>query len=173
MEFIISIVAIVQSIATSLGVGSSTLAVVNFFVAIADGKIDETERKMMGIVYVILRIAMVLIALTTGGILAYNLAHGGSATLTPFVDAQITLIMILFLNATLMTARLMPSTFGPAIQAGTWYTLGILAALVPLGLTDFTYLQFLLGYVALVTLAISLINGMMALLKKRKTNPGL
>lgn len=168
MEFIIICVAVVQSIAISLGVGSSTLAVINFFVAIADGKIDETERKMMGVVYVVLRVAMFAIATTTAVIVVHNVIAGGISTLTPFVDAEITLIAALFLNALLMTARLMPSTFGPAIQAGSWYTLGMVTALVPLGLTDFTYFQFLLGYLSVLTLATALINGAMAFLKEKK-----
>jgi hypothetical protein len=168
MEFIIIMIALIQSIAISLGVGSSTLAVINFFVAIADGKIDETERKMMGVVYVILRIAMVTIAVTTTLIIGHNILQGGISTLTPFYSAQITLICILFINAILMTMRIMPSTFGPAIQAGSWYLLGILAALVPLGYVQFSYGQFLLGYVAILTLATAVINGMMALLKEIK-----
>ena len=65
MELLLLITAVIQSFAISLGVGSSTLAIVNFFVAIDDGKIDDTERKMMGVVYIILRIAMVMILFTT------------------------------------------------------------------------------------------------------------
>ena len=159
---------IVQSMAVSLGVGSSTLAVINFFVAIADGKIDETERKMMGIVYVVLRMAMVAIAITTGLIVGNSIFQGGLVALTTYTAAQITLIIVLFANSLLMTVRLMPSTFGPAIQAGSWYTLGILAALVPLGLAYFSYIQFLLGYSAILTLAIAIINAEMAFLKGKR-----
>ncbi len=65
MDVIFILVAILQSIGISLGVGSSTIAIVNFFVAIADGKIEPTERKMMQVTYVILRVAMVTILLTT------------------------------------------------------------------------------------------------------------
>ncbi len=65
MIMIITLATIIQSMAISLGVGSSTLAIINFFVAIADGAIDETERKMMGVVYKVLRVAMVLILITT------------------------------------------------------------------------------------------------------------
>lgn len=164
MEILYIGLTLLQSIAISLGVGSSTLAVVNFFVAIADGKIDETERKMMGITYTLLRVAMVVIALTTLSLLA--LITSVNATPGSFIMFQLVLIGILFLNALLMTKRIMPSTFGPAIQAGSWYTLGILLALIPLGLTGFSLLQFGLMYSAIVLLGICIVNGMMAYLKK-------
>jgi hypothetical protein len=151
METIIILVAIVQSFAISLGVGSSTLAVINFFVAINDGKIDETERRMMGVTYITLRVAMVVILLTSSIILGYNTEYLGLEAMTLYVIVQFILIFVLYGNALLMTMRIMPSTFGPAIQAGSWYSLGTLAALVPLGLTNFTFTQFILSYVAFLT----------------------
>ena len=169
MEMILILIALLQSIAVSLGVGSSTLAIINFFVAIADGKIDENERKMMGVVYTVLRVAMVLIAVTAVIIAGIQMLDMGTAYVTPFVLAVWTLIGMLFLNAVLMTKRIMPSNFGPSIQAGTWYTLGIIMALLQFDLTNFTYIQFLLGYVSVVALATAIVNGMMGYLKKKRT----
>ncbi len=168
MEILIILIAIVQTFAISLGVGSSTLAIVNFFVAIADGRIDETERRMMGIAYIILRIAMLTILITSSIILGYNSQHLGLGAFTLYVISQFVLIFVLYTNALMMTMRIMPSTFGPAIQAGTWYTLGVLAALVPLGLNEFTFVNFILAYITTLTLAVSLINGIMAYLKHKK-----
>ncbi len=168
METIIILVAILQSFAISLGVGSSTLAVINFFVAIADGKIDGTERKMMGITYTTLRVAMVVILLTTSIVFGYNVQLFGLEAISLYMIAQFILIFVLYGNALLMTMRIMPSTFGPAIQAGSWYSLGTLAAILPLGLTNFTFTQFTLSYIAALALAVSLINGTMAYLKRKK-----
>lgn len=164
MEIIILLATIVQSMAISLGVGCSTLAIINFFVAIADGKIDETERNMMGIVYSVLRVAMVLIFVTTAIIFIHSTVVGGLGALSIYLFAQIIVTYVLFANAILMTRRIMPSTVGPAFQASSWYTMGILSALVPQGLHNFTLLQFLLGYLAAFLLAVSIVNGMMALL---------
>ena len=168
MNTILILVAILQSFAVSLGVGSSTLAVTNFFVAIADGKIDETERKMMGIAYIILRVAMVLILITTLLLMVGSLARTDSMLLTPFTVGQLVALLVLYVNAILMTLRIMPSTFGPAFQAGSWYTLGTLQALFALSLTHFTYLQFFLSYIAALVLMVSVINGTMAYLKSRR-----
>lgn len=159
-------VAILFSFATSLGVGSSTLAVLNFFVAIRDGQIEPAERKMMGVVYIVLRTAMVVLFITLTLLTGYNAYHLGVSAFTALLFAQWLILAILYLNAILMTLRIMPSTFGPAIQAGSWYTLGLLAALLPLGLTNFTFTQFVLGYVCMLVLATAVINGTMAVLKK-------
>jgi hypothetical protein len=168
MTIFISLIAILQSFSISLGVGSSTLAIINFFVAIFDGKIDETERRMMGVAYIVLRVAMVFILLTTISLLSVEASGRGVFGLSAFSLAQLIIIMVLFINAMLMTARLMPSTFGPAIQAGSWYTLGTLAAFVPLGLVGFSLTQFLLGYLTFIVLAVSIVNGVMAVIKHRK-----
>jgi len=82
--------------------------------------------------------------------------------------AQWVVLLVLYGNATLMTKRLMPSTFGPGLQAGSWYSLGIMMALALQGVTQYTLLQFALGYVAVLVLAVGSVNGVMAYLKSRK-----
>lgn len=168
MTIFISLIAILQTFSVSLGVGTSTLAIINFFVAIADGKIDETERKMMGVVYVALRVAMIAILVTTLGLVALEFINSGAVSLTAFDIAQLFTLSILFVNAMLMSMRIMPSTFGPAIQAGSWYTLGALVALKLQGITDFTFIQFFIAFVTWLVLAVGIVNGIMSLLKKNR-----
>lgn len=168
MSIFIVAISILQNFAISLGVGSSTLAIVNFFVAIADGEIDETERRMMGVVYVVLRVAMVLILLTTVGLATLAYSEGGLAALTTLLVAQLFVLVILYGNAILMTLHRMPTTFGPGLQAGSWYTLGTLASLHMLDLATFTFTEFLLGYATGLVLAIGVVNGVMAILKARR-----
>ncbi len=169
MDMLIILAVVLQSLAISLGVGSSTLAVINFFVAIADGTIDVQERKLMGVVYIVLRVAMILILVLAAFIGLLSFADGGMLYFSPFILGMWTLIAMLFLNAFLMTKHIMPSNIGPALQASTWYTLGVVFALVPLGLTGFSYIEFLVGYAAAITLAIAVINGAMSYLKKKNT----
>ena len=160
---------IIQSVAISLGVGSSTLAIINFFVAIKDGTISPEERNMMGVVYVVLRVSMVLILLTT---LVLGLIHAFGSSFedyfTAYKAAQWTLIAVLYTNAVLMTKHLMSSHFGPSVQASAWYTLGIIAALLPLNLHNFTYWQFIMGYAVVLTFAVILVNSFIMYLSPRK-----
>ncbi len=164
MEMIYVLLEILQSIGISLGVGCSTLAIVNFFVAIADGKVDDSERKLMGNVYILLRVAMVVILVTTVCLIPFATAPYLSA----FTLSFWTLISVLHINALLMTKHIMPSKFGPAVQASTWYSLGVINALIPLGLTHFSYFEFAVGYLAALALGVSIVNGTMVHLKNKR-----
>ena len=168
MEIIYIGLSIVQAVAIALGVGSSTLAIVSFFVAIADGKIEPDERKMLGVIYILLRIAMVLIVVTTAILGLIQIKTGAEAYSTPFIISRWILIAILFLNAVLMTKHIMPSKFGPSIQAASWYTLGVTMTLVPLNLAQYSVTEFFMGYSVAIIVAIALVNGIMAHLKKHR-----
>jgi hypothetical protein len=161
-----------QAMSISLGVGSSTLAILNFFTAISDGQIDPAERRIMGVTYTVLRVAMVAILVSTLVLLGLDWTSTETFAFTGYVLAQITLVAVLFINAGLMTAKLMPSKFGPAIQASTWYSLGFILALLPHGLTDFGYLSFVLYYTGFMVLAIVFVNKIMShiMSNKPKTN---
>lgn len=168
MFIITFLFTILQAFSISLGVGSSTLAIVNFFVAIADGKIDDTERRMMGVVYIVLRVAMVAILLTTLLLLGLDVMAGKSLMGADY--ALLTLTGVLFVNAVLMTKHIMPSTFGPSIQAGSWYTMAAVTAIAAQGFADFSYTLFLLSYVSWLVLATAIVNGIMAYLRAHRHN---
>jgi hypothetical protein len=165
MDLIITTLTVAQSFSISLGVGASTLAVLNFFAAIADGTISDTERRMMGVVYTVLRVAMVAILLTTLTIIA--ITEPDLLTLSGYTSATLIIVAVLYGNAILMTTHLIPTTIGPALQASSWYTLGILGAIAPLGYTQYPLWSYLLGYAAVFLLAVAIINGCMAWMKQR------
>jgi len=168
MEFIFNVSAVIQMMSISLGVGASTVAITSFFVAIADGHMDATERKMMQPVYVILRVAMGLILVTA--ILKASteiITFGGNVITSPLLGIW-TMIAVLFINAYLMTVHIMPSSFGPAIQACSWYTLGFVTALISIGVAKFSYLVFLFGYGLFMVAVIAFVNGMIVYLKMRQ-----
>ena len=169
MSILLAFTTILQSVAIGLGVGTSTLAIINFFVAIADGKIEPEERKMMGVVYIVLRVAMGLILLTTVLLTLFGYYHFTLGVVSGYGLAFWLLILVLYSNAVLMTYHLMPSTIGPALQASTWYTLGTLSALLPLGWVHFSVFHFTLAYVSFVLLAIAAVNGVLAYLTHRRT----
>lgn len=158
---------IAQIIGISLGLGSSTLAVASFFKAITDGSIDPSERGMLGVIYIVLRVAMMTILISTVVLAFIGYGTVGSAYFTTYVAAQLILIAVLFGNATLMTMRLMPSTFGPAIQAGSWYLLAFGMALSYVHLASFSFFTFLIAYAIELVFAFLVINGIMKHLKTK------
>jgi hypothetical protein len=168
MEIFYTLSLVVLSMAVSLGVGSSTIAICNFFKAIADGVIDETERAMMGVTYIVLRVAMVLILVMYATQFMYGVA--GVSTIyygTTVGIATGVLILTLYANAVLMTYRIMPSTFGPAIQAGSWYSLGIMLALLSQGVVTYSLATFAFAYLAVLSCAVAAVNLGMVYLKHR------
>lgn len=170
MSSLFVLISILKAFGVSLGVGASTVTITNFFVAIADGTIDETERRMLGVAYTILRIAMALILITTLLLLLYEYNTVGSSNLPTHAFGELLVLFVLYLNALLMTAHIISTTLGPAMQAGSWYTLGTLLALQAEGITDFSFVQFLFGYITWLVLAIGIVNTIMAILKVKR-NP--
>lgn len=172
MDIVYIINSVLQSVAVGLGIGCSTVAVTQFFYAISDGSIDEGERRIMGAVYLLLRIAMGLILATSvimAGLIYYFAGaeyFTSLAYFNPFIVGLWSIIFVLFLNAIAMTMHWIPSKFGPGIQAGSWYTLGVMFSLIPLGLTIFTYAQFYLAYAGMMVLGVGVVNALMCYLKK-------
>jgi hypothetical protein len=54
--------------------------------------------------------------------------------------------------------RKMPAKYGPGIQAGSWYTLGIIAALQLQGMENFAITDFVIGHVLVMVIAIVGVN---------------
>ena len=160
-------IAILQSLAVSLGVGTSTVAIVNFFLAIDDGKIDSTERRMMRAVYILLRIAMVVILLATGALTAIQYHNYGAAYFIPFVISLWIVIGVLYLNAILMTMKVMPSTIGPALQAASWYSLGLLLTFLSLGLYNYPLKTFTIAYIVIIVFTVGVVNVIMMIQERR------
>ena len=151
MELIFSLAIIFHASAIALGVGSSTLAITNFLVAIYDGAID------------MLRVAMASIFLTTALIYFFDKNFFGTAGLFIWF-----LVAVLYVNAILMTKHLMPSKIGPALQAGTWYTLGFIVTIHIFNLMVLNYTSFSLLYAADIIVALMIVNGYMKFLQNKK-----
>ena len=168
METIILALKVLQTMGISLGVGASTLAIVFFFLAIKDGEISRDERSYLGVIYIVLRVAMGIILVTTLLLATIGYVYIGLSYFTGYATAQLILLAVLFTNAFLMTKRIMPSTFGPAIQASSWYSLGFLAALYGQDVREVDIMIFFLSYITLILFATSFINAMMAYLKEKR-----
>lgn len=164
MELIFSLAVVFHASAIGLGVGSSSLAISSFLVAIFDGKIDESERRMLGVIYWALRIAMLSIVLTTVFIHLYDPLFFGTAGLFIWI-----LVGVLFGNAVAMTKKWVSSKIGPAVQAATWYTLGFIVTIHIFDLMPLDFATFAMLYVADIILFLVLVNGYLQYLKKRNS----
>lgn len=153
MPILFNLVEGLSGIAVSLGVGASTFAIIFFFLGMRAAADREAGRPYLKTVFVVLRIAMVLILLTEiAKVVLYTFLGVPLAALVA-VDVLVfiwTVIAVLYLNAILMTLHYMPLRLGPAIQATSWYTLGIVSTLP---IVTFTYLPLILVYLGGIILA--------------------
>ena len=153
LETITSIALILNASAISLGVGSSTLAITSFLVALNDKKIDASERRMLGVIYILLRIAMIMILLTTLFIVWQRPTLFGNQT--PFL---FTLIVVLYINAFCMTKHWISMKIGPALQAATWYTLGFIVSIHMFALYIITTNSFIALYLIDMIIALAVLQ---------------
>lgn len=162
-EIVFSIVALWYTSAISLGVGASSLAIAGFLTAISDGSFDAGERRIMGVVYVSLRIAMAMIVAT---LLLFWLVY---PDVLSTITKQVMLMVLLCVNAFLMTKHYISPKIGPAFQAATWYTLGFVFTIDAFDLFEVTMPLFILLYIVDILLAIGIVNGFMKHYAKKRT----
>jgi len=162
LETLLPFVVIYFNTAVSLGVGGSSIVIASFLVALADGKIDQPERALLGVIYVTLRVAMasilamlVYIALVAPDILPSILYFG-------------IMVAVLYLNAILMTKHWISSKLGPALQAATWYTLGFVTVIDAFTLYEVSLAFFLTLYLVDIVIAVAAVNGIMLYLTQRR-----
>lgn len=147
----------------ALGVGTSTLAISSFLVALQDGEIDPSERRMLGVIYCVLRIAMLGIIVMSSAVYMLD------PKFLVGLDIYLLIIMtVLVLNAIAMTKHWISGKYGPAIQAGTWYTMGFMATIHMFELFAIDTTTFLLFYAGDVLLAYFIVNGFLAYFKRNK-----
>ncbi len=163
LETITSLIIILNASAIGLGVGSSTLAISSFLTALRDGIIDQSERSMLGVIYIVLRVAMILILLTTVIIMWQRPEIFGNQ-----IGFFLTLIAILYINAVCMTKHWIPSKIGPAVQAATWYTMGFLASINMFHLFTITFSNFIILYAIDLLVALFLINKLVQHMSRTK-----
>ena len=161
LETLLPFVIIYYNTAISLGVGGSSIVIASFLTALSDGKIETTERRLLGVIYITLRIAMASIAL----MLAYMTLV--APDLLPSLAYIWIMVGVLYLNAILMTKHWISPKIGPALQAATWYTLGFVTVIDAFALYAVSLTFFLSLYVVDIVVALLAVNGIMAYLKKR------
>lgn len=152
---------LIFDVGLTLGVGSSTFALLFYIMALMDGDVDPSERRFMHAVYTVLRIGMFLIAL--GLILSLFVTIETSFQYI----AQWTLLIIITLNALGMTFKVMSMKYGPVIAGGSWYSLFLVSAMPTHVIESAPVSVVLLGYAFVLTLLYWILNYF-----KKKHHPG-
>ncbi len=172
MAILFDLVTVIGSAAVALGMGASTFAIIFYFMSIRNPQLRETGRPYNKAVFIVLRVAMVLILLTELAKIGFYLGagvHVAELFAADFLLFVWTLVGVLYANAILMTLRSMPMKLGPALQATSWYALGIITAL---SFVSMSYLPLLLVYAAAVLIAAVIIELVRQKLTPKTTSAG-
>ncbi len=138
-----AIVHIIFTVGLTMGVGSSTFALIFYIRALEDGVIDTSEKRFMQAVYAVLRISMILLGASLLGELFTK------TDVIPQSEVLALLLGIITVNAILMTKRMMPMRFGPVLAGGSWYSILLVSEIT--ALTSYGYLVLLALYLLFLT----------------------
>lgn len=152
------VITLLHKFALGLAVASSTYAIIFYINGIQDGVIDPSERRFMGIVYTVLRIALAVIVATQLILVSSYIPDGIPMLLAnPLFVMSWVLVGVIVLNAVLMQFHKMPMSLGPVLAGGSWYALFILSTWpgpFPLNLVELAgaYIGFLVLFGVVFTL---------------------
>lgn len=151
------LVGLTQMVGVSLGVGASTVAIVQYILAFRDRAIDKSEKPLLHATYLLLRVAMSLILIT---LIVQTVSVLSNPQLSLFtIDfAAWLLVIALYANAILMTRHLMPRRIGPALQAATWYTLSLFYYFATNGLGQLAISFYLSTYATIFVVMFLVVN---------------
>ena len=181
MDFL-AINKLLHVISAIIGTLSAVAEEVLYFKDIRDGKIDEAEAKQLRITYKVMHIALIVLVLTGFGILAgVRIKYGGSKTFySPILWFKYTVVIVLLLNAVLISARKMPMKWASAISLTSWlaaYGLGVISGKMRefKWLADFLaqfnfviiYLFLTVGYLAAVAIMAQILEYIKKLIIKQ------
>lgn len=157
---ILTFLVIFHIIGAVLGVGGATFAEIFYVKAMQDGVIDPMEGAWMKVIYRVLRIGLVLAVLSGFGfLLLYRLTGEEEKLLDPKLWAKMTIIIILLVNAILLTARKIPFWLGSSLSFTSWYAALILGAWHEI---PYSYLNIMIFYslaVVLIAIILEFIRG--------------
>jgi len=135
-------------IGTVLGVGGATFAEIFYMRALKDGEIDPEEGATLGVIYRVLRVGLFLAVLSGFGFLIYLRLVGDTESLyDPKLWAKMAIVIIIMINAIMLSMRSIVFWLGSAISITSWYTAMILGSWrsYPYG-----FVETMVGYVVAV-----------------------
>jgi hypothetical protein len=154
----------INTLGLTFGVGSSTYALIFFHQSIADGVIDDTEKRFLHTVYFLLRAGMILLLISYAA-QGYQIARGIPILVAnDTLATQATLLAVIFANAVLMERRLIAMWLGPAIAGAAWY--GTFFAFV-IDALHVSYPILLAWYVILVVIFVLILRVVREYMMKR------
>lgn len=159
-----TILVLAHIVGTILGVGGATIAEINVVRALGDGQMSEDERHLMHGTYTVIRIGTLTVLLSGIALVWWHVWGQGSTW--PLTSAKVWLkeimVVIITVNALLLTRRLMPLWLGSAISFVSWWGATVLGVWRHI---PYSFVELAVGY----CIAIFAVAGILELIRDRYT----
>lgn len=154
------LLVITHVIGTVLGVGAATFAEIFLIKSLRDGEMDPHESSTLRTVYWVMRIGLVLAVVSGFGfLLLYRLEGHANYLYNEALWAKMVIILVLMVNAWLLTAHRIPMWLGSALSFTSWYAALIIGFLIgPINYGFFEILFFYVIAVAVMAVILSIIR---------------
>ncbi len=137
---------IIKHIGITFAVGSATFALIFYYAAIWDGRVDKSENHFIHIVNFMLRIGLMILIVWEIGLMGYSLVAGNR----PYIDLavpwfRIMLLGLVMINFSLMQRHSIPGWLGPVLTAGSlyfYYYTSFIQIEIPFGILLVRYILF-------------------------------
>lgn len=120
---IMELLEVIRLVGMTYGVGASTLAIIFYFKALEDGKVDASEHNFIDTVYFLLRVGMLILVVTEVFMIgiAYRAGVQGIPYLhDPTLWVRLMILAVLNTNAVLMNNKYMSWFIGTIVLGGSW-----------------------------------------------------
>lgn len=140
------LLVVLHLVGAVLGVGAATFIEVFLNKALADRKMDDSEKGFMKTTYVVLRTGLVLSVVTGIGFLLYYYSLGQYGKMqSEVLWAKNTIILILVLNAVLLHMHKMKLRWGSSLSFVSWWAAFLLGIFLTQN-EQFGYIEIMIGY---------------------------
>jgi hypothetical protein len=154
-------------LAVGLCLGTSTVVMTLYFFLVAKGRTESAEKRVMHILYTILRVGMALALITEGTCLIYHYHIDNFIYWTdnPELLMRLTIFSVILINAIAMQYHKISMWLGPVFAGGSWYAYFFFSVWIE---TESTYPVLFVGYLIWLTIVFFILAALRLFLTRKQ-----
>jgi hypothetical protein len=147
--------------------GTSTVVMTLYFFLVAKGRTESAEKRVMHILYTILRVGMALALITEGTCLIYHYHIDNFIYWTdnPELLMRLTIFSVILINAIAMQYHKISMWLGPVFAGGSWYAYFFFSVWIE---TESTYPALFVGYLIWLTIVFFILAALRLFLTRKQ-----
>jgi len=158
---------LIRYLAVGLCLGTSTCVMTLYFYLVAKGHTEDAEKKIMHVLYTILRVGMCLALFTefTNFVYYYHVDNFIYWTDNPELLVRLTIFAVICANALAMQFGKISMWFGPALAGGSWYAYFFFSVWIE---TESEYGSLFAGYLVWLAIVFVFLAGLRLFLTRNQ-----